>query len=202
MLQWFMDAASTNPSRFSDKELAIRVLVLNFASIHTTANSFGHALYHLAVHPEFMQTLRQEVEDLIRKEGWTKAAMSQMRHLDSFFRESTRVTTLNGCKSSHSRIMDRMDTDQCSIVSITRIAMKPFKFSDGTHIPKGTFLGCPTTAVHVDEFNYTHADEFQAFRFVGKASQPAQFAATSSTYIPFGHGKSACPGRFFASVEL
>jgi hypothetical protein len=27
-------------------------------------------------------------------------------------------------------------------------------------------------------------------------------ASTSPTYISFGHGKSACPGRFYASAQL
>jgi cytochrome P450 len=96
MLQWFMDAAFGNPDRFSNKELAIRVLVLNFASIHTTANSFTHALYHLAVNPQYVTILRTEVQEIVAADGWTKSAMSKMRRLDSFFRESTRFSTLNG----------------------------------------------------------------------------------------------------------
>jgi cytochrome P450 len=84
--------------------------------------------------------------------------------------------------------------------------MRSHTFRDGTTIPAGTFLGCPTTAVHADEGNYQDAYQFEPFRFVQedteKGKQPVQFASTNPSYIPFGHGKSACPGRFFASVEM
>lgn len=29
-----------------------------------------------------------------------------------------------------------------------------------------------------------------------------QFATTERTQLNFGHGKAACPGRFFASLEI
>jgi cytochrome P450 len=98
MLQWFMDASFTHPERFSNRELAIRVLVLNFASIHTTANSLTHALYHLAVNPACCEIIRSEVQAVIQSSGWTKAAVSKMHRLDSFLKESTRFSTLNGCE--------------------------------------------------------------------------------------------------------
>lgn len=98
MLQWFMDAAFDHPERFSNRELAIRILVLNFASIHTTANSLAHALYHLATNPGCSDTMRSEVQTVVESSGWTKAAVSKMHRLDSFLKESTRFSTLNGCE--------------------------------------------------------------------------------------------------------
>lgn len=99
MLQWFMDAAHGHLDRSSPRELAIRTLVLNFASIHTTANTFVHALHTLAAHPEHLVPLRKEAEEVIQQEGWTKAAMSSLVYMDAFFKESTRVNPLNGRKS-------------------------------------------------------------------------------------------------------
>ena len=61
--------------------------------------SFTHALYHLAANPEFADILREEVEEVVRNEGCTKAAMGKMRKLDSFMRESQRY---NGISSSES----------------------------------------------------------------------------------------------------
>lgn len=101
MLQWFMDAAHTHPVRSSPRELAVRTLVLNFASIHTTANTFVHALLTLAAHPEYLVPLRAEVETVVAREGWSKAAMSQLMYMDAFFKESTRVNPLNGREWSH-----------------------------------------------------------------------------------------------------
>jgi cytochrome P450 len=97
MLQWFMDYAYADPVRFSSKELATRVLVMNFASIHTTANTFTHALYTLAAHPECVEPLREEVDAVVATHGWTKASISKLDRVDSFLRESIRINTLNGC---------------------------------------------------------------------------------------------------------
>jgi cytochrome P450 len=96
MLQWFLDASFGHPARFANKELAIRVLVLNFASIHTTSNSLAHALYHLAARPEWADPLRAEAADVLGAGAWTKAAMARLVRMDSFLRESARVSTLNG----------------------------------------------------------------------------------------------------------
>jgi hypothetical protein len=53
-----------------------------------------HALYHLAARPEYVQPLRQEVEQAIERDGWTKAAISNMPKLDSFVKEAQRYNGL------------------------------------------------------------------------------------------------------------
>ncbi len=45
----------------------------------------------LAAHPEYVETLRTEVESVIKEEGNTKAAMNRMNHLDSFLKETQRL---------------------------------------------------------------------------------------------------------------
>lgn len=80
-------------------------------------------------------------------------------------------------------------------VSMQRKAMKPFTFSDGTYIPKGTLLSVATTR-HEEESIYPHADEFHGFRFSdmrqGEGENTKnQYVATSTDYITFGHGKHA-----------
>jgi hypothetical protein len=48
-------------------------------------------LYHLLAHPEHIEPLRQEVDAVIREEGWTKAGIDKMHKVDSFLRETQRV---------------------------------------------------------------------------------------------------------------
>ncbi|OBZ79757.1 Ent-kaurene oxidase [Grifola frondosa] len=166
-----------------------RILLLNFASVHTSSTSITHALYHLAASPEYIQPIREEVEAVLKEEGdWTKAAMGKMYKLDSFMRESQR---LNGI--------------HC--ISVVRKAVKEVTLSDGTRIPSGTLVAAAAEATHHDEENYVDPDVFDPFRFSKLRDDDGEgekylYVSTSADYLPFGYGKHACPGRWFASAEL
>ena len=54
-----------------------------------------HFLYDIAAHPECVPVLRQEIEEVVREEGWTKDAMSKLWKLDSFMRESQRCNGMS-----------------------------------------------------------------------------------------------------------
>ncbi|KAI0071569.1 cytochrome P450 [Panus rudis PR-1116 ss-1] len=186
-LQWTIDTAL---EKGKDVNTIVRtILVTNFAAIHTSSNSFTHAIYHLAANPEYMKPLREEVEAVIREEGWTKAAMQKLRKLDSFMRESQRMNGING-------------------ISVTRKVLQPITLSTGHHIPAGTIVAAPSVSTHLDDEHYSDAEIFNPWRFSdmrdGDSSESTkhQFVSTSPDYIAFGHGKHACPGRFFAANEL
>ncbi|EED82919.1 predicted protein [Postia placenta Mad-698-R] len=189
LLQWLMDAAQGEERTM--RALVLRVLTVNIAAIHTSSlclQTFINALYLLAAYPQYIAPLRAEVEAVVESEGWTKAAMNKMRKVDSFLKESNRYTGL-GAKS------------------MTRLALKDFTFSDGTFIPAGTTISAPAHAVHFDEDIWPNADVFDPFRFSSLREEEGegakhQMVSTSLDYIPFGHGRHACPGRFFAANEL
>ncbi|KAF8583911.1 cytochrome P450 [Ramaria rubella] len=185
-LSWLLDEAEGNERK--PENIANRILHINFAAIHTSSMSFTHALFHLAAQPEYIQPLREEVESIVAKEGWTKAALTQMRKLDSFFKESQRM---NGLGS----------------VSMTRLALQDFTFSDGTLIPKGAMVSAASSTRHHDDEIYGNGDVFDGFRFSEIREQEGlgttnQLVATNPDYIAFGHGRHACPGRFFVANEM
>ncbi|KIM88557.1 hypothetical protein PILCRDRAFT_769584 [Piloderma croceum F 1598] len=185
MLSWLMDAARGDEK--SMQNITRRILVLNFAAIFTTTMSFTHALFSLAAMPHYIKPLREEVEVIINNEGWSKASLDKMQKVDSFLRESQRYNT--------------------SAISMVRLTLKDFTFSDGTVIPKGTFVGAAQCPIHHDEENYVNAGVFDGFRFVNKRMSEGenakhQLVATDPVYLPFGHGRHACPGRHFAANLL
>jgi hypothetical protein len=45
--------------------------------------------------PQYLQPLREEVEVVISKEGWTKSAMNKLYKVDSFLKESMRLNNLS-----------------------------------------------------------------------------------------------------------
>jgi hypothetical protein len=48
-------------------------------------------LYRLLSNPDYVESLREEVDAVIREEGWTKAGIDKMYKLDSLLRETQRV---------------------------------------------------------------------------------------------------------------
>jgi len=90
---------------------------------------------------------------------------------------------------------------------MSRIVREPFTFSDGTYLPKGTCVAVPIAAFQLDKSIYPDPTSFLPFRFVDKAKKEStgrkvDMTATSTDFLSFGHGRHACPGRFFAAAEL
>jgi len=187
MLAWLMDNA-----RGDEKfpwNLTLRVLTVNFAAIHTTSMTFTHILYNLAAMPQYIQPLRKEVEAVVAKDGWSKKSLTKMCKLDSFIRECLRFNATLGA------------------ISMVRKAVKDFAFSDGTIIPKNTFVCVAAFAMHHDDANYANANIFDPFRSADTGITEGegikhQIAATNPSFLVFGHGKHACPGRFLAANEI
>lgn len=107
-----MDAAEGEET--SLRSLTRRILTINFAAIHTSTmasrlfilthagsaylphflQTFTHALFFLAAHPEYAKPMREEVQEIVDREGWTHGALNQMVKVDSFIRESQRLNPL------------------------------------------------------------------------------------------------------------
>ncbi|KAK7686504.1 hypothetical protein QCA50_010102 [Cerrena zonata] len=186
MLQWVIEEITDQGKNID--HIIPYILFFNFVAIHSSSISFTHALYHLAASPEYIAPLREEIETVVKQDGWTKLAMQKLKKVDSFMRESQRMNGINA-------------------LSLSRMAKKDITLSDGTFIPTGTVIAAASSATHLDSENYTDPNVFDPWRFSSKREEDGenarhQFVATSTEYIPFGHGKHACPGRFFAANEL
>ncbi|KAI0280021.1 cytochrome P450 [Russula aff. rugulosa BPL654] len=188
LLMWLMTEA-TGVER-SVEGFARRLLVINFAAIHTTSATVTQVLYRLLTNPEYLEPLREEVDAVIREEGWTKAGMDKMYRIDSFLRETQRL-------------------DGIAVLPVTRLALRPFTFSNGVTVPAGTIVAIPASSTHTDERNHSNPDKFDGFRFAKlreieghTAATKYQSVSTSTEFLAFGLGRHPCPGRFFAVNEI
>ncbi|KAF8906747.1 cytochrome P450 [Gymnopilus junonius] len=150
-------------------------------------------LYDLAAYPQYVEPMREEVQMILGAEGWTKTSVLGLHKLDSFIKESQRLA-IGG-------------------LQMNRKAMKDFTFSNGITIPAGTHIAVATYAAHMDEvipssqtIYMKNPKEFQGFRFAemrqAEGEDKHQLVSLSLDFLTFGTGRHACPGRFFAAMEL
>ncbi|KAI6089470.1 cytochrome P450 [Hypoxylon rubiginosum] len=209
-LQWSITQAAAlgDPYHASPDTLSGRILLLNFASIHTSSFAITHVLLDLAssTSPAQLEELRAEIASVLAAHGgtWNKRALAAMEKLDSAMRESQRVNSFVTIATA------RKVVKEGGIVT-----------PSGVHVPKGVVLCAPSYPVFHNPDIYPEPEVFKPFRFAEKRAAPTvdgkegekekdsyvqrarqAFATTSPEYTAFGHGRHACPGRFFASSEL
>ncbi|KAF7880201.1 uncharacterized protein EAF01_012049 [Botrytis porri] len=209
-VSWIMK--HTSPElRENPYNLAINQLNLSFASIRTTTMAVCHILFDLASHPEFIAPLREEIEQVIAEDGFEvdgggkkylkKQSMAKLKKLDSLLKESQRLNPPN-------------------IISNIRITTAPLHLSTGHTIPKGTRIGYdaqvlnmanpdlsslphdPSTMPQLDPPSIFSPFRFASIREIPGNESKYQYVSTSKEALNFGHGNHACPGRFFAGVEI
>lgn len=55
-------------------------------------------MLQIALHPEYIEPLREEITTTILHHGWTHNALLKMGLMDSFMKESQRVKPVDLCK--------------------------------------------------------------------------------------------------------
>ncbi|OLN83304.1 Dihydromonacolin L monooxygenase LovA 6 [Colletotrichum chlorophyti] len=181
-IEWFEQAAKGTPYR-----PVIAQLFLSTVAIHTTTDLLTQVLVDLAQHPEIIEELRTEVIGVLKEGGWKKTSLTNMRLLDSVIKESQRLKPLQ-------------------LASMQRLARADVTLSDGTFIPKGSNVCVSSTSLWDPEI-YPEPERWDGYRFLRMREQDgktnmSQLVSTSSEHLGFGHGKHACPGRFFAANEI
>lgn len=194
IFSWLIDAVK-GKDRTPDTIAHVQV-VLALASVHTTLIRMVNVLYDLVADgPKLVEELRVEIEALASSStGWREAPYDKLLKLDSVCRESQRMSPP-------------------TTLGLKRLFHLPYTFKDGLHIPQGTYVCLPVYAIKNDPEHTRDPEIFDGLRNYRlllekrnadgeKASKEYAFTSPSQTALGFGYGKSACPGRFFASMVI
>ncbi|PCH34324.1 cytochrome P450 [Wolfiporia cocos MD-104 SS10] len=164
--------------------IALLLLCLIFASVHTTTVVSQWVFFQLAVHPEYLEPLREELlrireEDEDGSLRLTAASLREAHLLDSFIRE---VMRLKG--------------DTIATMRYTTCDAPLGEYV----IPKGSFVTPMSCAVHENPGVFgDDPTDFNGFQW---AELNKEASMTGAAHIVFGLGRFACPGRVLAVNEI
>ncbi|KAL2837981.1 cytochrome P450 [Aspergillus pseudodeflectus] len=204
-LQWIIDECyeSGQPSQLAPERVALRLLILNMVSLHSTSFTLQNLILDLAsTDPELqvMEALRSECATVLEEAGgtWTSDALKKLSLLDSVIRESIRLTPFGN-------------------IGLPRTVVHPTGLpiqNPSITLPRGTILALALGAAHRDASLYPNPNDFDAFRFAraspsssssssgNKNTRPSSAVTPDDKFLGFGFGRHACPRRFFAVAEI
>ncbi|CAB5156425.1 uncharacterized protein OCT59_016143 [Rhizophagus irregularis] len=183
-LQDLLEEESFDPNNINYAEIADKICLFIFVSIHTTSNSCTHVIMDLASRPEYIQELYKEQLE-VRKEADENGilpfeALNNMKKLDSFIRESLRLSE--------------------SISTLPHVVTKDYTFANGLQVPKDRAVHLYTDDVYLDEsLQGPNPKSFEPFRHL---ETNASATKIGKNFLLFGGGKHACPGRQLAINEV
>ncbi|KAI1822654.1 ent-kaurene oxidase [Xylaria intraflava] len=219
-LQWIIEEcySSQNPAAQLDPvRVCHRVILINDVSLHTSSFTLQNFILDLmSTDPSlgYVDTLRRECVNALKQSNgvWTRDAVNNLKLVDSAIRESMRISTVG-------------------TIMLPRKVIRPHGVTLENcrdPIPAGVDIGIPIQPIHLDEAIYPDAKSYHPFRFARPdevrkmqasfaadgecADQISQHASPGgkqtlaasldNAFFGFGVGKHACPGRFFALVEM
>ncbi|KAI7889564.1 cytochrome P450 [Mucor mucedo] len=163
----------------SAEQISKSILLVAFASVHTTSINLSFSLHWLLARPDLMKKMMDEIEQVIPGDTEiTGEALSKMKFLNNFMREVL-----------------RQGADK---LGVSKKAMSDFTFSNGYQIPEGRLVNHNLRQMNFgDNSTRTRVNEMDPDMSRDKIS-----TAPGKNFASFGLGKHLCPGRFFAIQEI
>ncbi|KAJ0419472.1 cytochrome P450 [Aspergillus carlsbadensis] len=189
-IQWCIDQDIPDEQK-SPEAIAHRILHIAAAIIDAPITSMMNVLTDIASYArgEVLDDLRAEMAECLAESGgaWTEGSIAKMKKLDSFVEESFRITS-----------------GLLPVSAMRRVMADSFRFDDDLVLPKGSSILFPTQCIQRDPNIYPDPDRFDYLRFHGMKEHVRNTDSRTGKEVPrhdwlsFGHGRQACPGRFYS----
>lgn len=189
--------AMTNKDRLVCNDathLAEQFLILSFAALAAMGLVGLNVFLDLLSTPpelDLFNIFREEAAQIFTSEAsWRdSAALQKLKLPASAIRESLRRSPIQ----IRALVREVMPRDGITLL-------------DGSHVAKGTWIGVPAQAVHMDERFYNNPTSYDPFRFAREQERSGRDKADATqptdTFLGFSYGRHACPGRWFAEQFL
>lgn len=191
-------AAEGRQNELDPDMISRRLTPVNFAGMHTTTATGTEALLDIFCSDSskhVVDSLREEVQRIYAECNgvWSKASLTKLVRTDSALRESVRMHN----------VMTKGVFRKVLPVEGVRHPV------EGWTAPQGMFIGTDVYSLHRDPDLYPHPEEYDAFRFSRAKEEGSicrdgdadrndkqklhgtDFSTTSTTFLPFSHGRHA-----------
>jgi cytochrome P450 len=174
VLSGLLRAHDEDGGRLTDEELVGQTNFLFMAGHATTATALTWTMFLLALHPRFLEELRQELDGELGREPPTIEQLDRLPLLDGAIRESLRLLP---------------PVVWWGKMATAPVAVGPYELPRGTTVVSSAFV------THRIPRLFPEPQRFLPRRWL--ANEPESFG-----YLPFSAGPRACPGGAFATMEM
>ncbi|KAI9644106.1 hypothetical protein NHQ30_007459 [Ciborinia camelliae] len=146
-------------------EILNQILFILFAGADLIAVVLCQLIYRVLAHPEYIPELQAEIETALRdspSQTWDKNTLEKMPKLDSFIRETLRLSPPISC-------------------TVQRKAMQDVQLSNGVLLKTGSNVMLPTHAILRDPDIYEKPETFNPYRFVGTDKDDSRIGTVTQT---------------------
>jgi cytochrome P450 len=163
-----------NAVQYNAVEMSHAILLVAFASVHTTSMNLSFSIYWLLARPDLMEKLIEEIDRVVPGNSpVTHAKLAEMKFLNNFIREVLRQGA------------DRLANG--------KKALRDFTFANGYQVPKGETVESAIRALNFGD-NVTR-DTVEAMD--PNMSRDKVSTTPARDFASFGMGKHLCPGKLY-----
>ena len=178
MFQMLIDTHYDDGSKLSENEITGMLIGAIFAGHHTSSGTAAWVLLELLKHPEHLNNVTQELDQLLGPDGAvTFQSLREVPHLENVLKEVLRLHP--------------------PLIVLMRQVAEDLQFKQYT-IKKGDMVWASPPVTHRLSKHFANPSAFDPSRYNADRAEDKNLMA----YQPFGGGKHKCSGNAFAMFQI